>query len=136
MLDLNKKPLETLEPAVEPQVPPPAPVEEPAEEINYGPAAAAFLAAGIGLTVYGLLIVMVEAFKGFKTFMTMNNDVGPLSGKTIYAVIIWLLVWVGLHFTLRNGKVNFSRYLIATGVLIGVALVLSFPLFFHLFTAK
>jgi hypothetical protein len=114
----------------------PEPLVETEEKIKYGPAAAAFLAAGIGTLGYSLLIVMVEASKGFKTFMTLNNDVGPLSGKTIGAVLIWLVAWAVLHFTLRNREVDFRKYFIAASVLVLVGLIIIFPPVYQMFTVK
>src|SRR4051794_36940574 len=58
-----------------------------------GEAMATIVAASIGAFALGLLVVLVEMFPGFKTFLTFNSAVGPLSGKTIGAVVIWLVSW-------------------------------------------
>src|SRR4051812_37189182 len=53
-----------------------------------GPAAAAFLACGVGSAVLGLAIVLVEASPGHvKSWLNFYDPVGPLSGKTIVAVV-------------------------------------------------
>ncbi len=85
---------------------------------------------------FSLLIVLVEASKDFKKFMTFNNDVGPLSGKTIGAVLIWLVAWAVLHFTLRNRNVDFRKYFIASAVLVVVGLIIIYPPVYQMFTVK
>jgi hypothetical protein len=113
---------------------PEAPVVE--EKINLVPAAAAFLAAGIGCLGYGLVIVLVEAIPNFKKFLTFSNDVGPLSGKVTFGIGIWLLAWVVTYLAMRNRKVNFNLVFIISMALLAVGLLFSFPPFYEIFTAK
>src|ERR671910_899104 len=58
-----------------------------------GPVAAAVLATGIGAFVLGLLTTLNEASTGVHDFLEFDEDVGPLSGKTIIAVIAYLGSW-------------------------------------------
>jgi hypothetical protein len=102
-----------------------------------GPAAAAFLASGVGSAVLGLAIVLVEASPHhFKKWLSFYDPVGPLSGKTILAVAAFALTWIiaGLMFKGRN--VRLSLWLTISFVLIGFGLLFTFPLVYGLFTVK
>lgn len=99
-----------------------------------GPAAAAILAGGIGGTFYGLLIVLVEASPAIKKLLTLSNGVGPLSGKTIFGVIGWLVAWVVLGQLWKGKNVDLNKVWTATLALIVLSLLLTFPPVFQLFT--
>jgi hypothetical protein len=55
------------------------------------------VAAGIGSTALGLFTTLAEANTFVKEVLTFYSPVGPLSGKTTLAVIVWLLSWAILH---------------------------------------
>jgi hypothetical protein len=57
----------------------------------FGPVAAVFLAAGIGALVLGLLNVLATASASFAKALTYSTQVGPLSGKTVWAVIAFVV---------------------------------------------
>ena len=99
----------------------------PARSLPNGPAAAAILASGIGSALYGLFVLLAESNATAHDLMNLNNDVGPLSGKTTFGVVAWLLVWGVLHALWRAKNVGFARVFTITLVLIGLALVLTFP---------
>jgi len=101
-----------------------------------GVAAAAILAAGLGSALYGLIVLLAESNEAFKDLMNLNTAVGPLSGKSTFGVLAWLVVWGVLHMRWRNKNVDFGRVWTATLVLIGISLVCTFPLFFMLFSAE
>src|SRR6266508_1259015 len=77
-------------------------VSEPERPRPFGPVAAAFLAAGIGSLVLGLLTTIAEANATFADKLNWYNPVGPLSGKTLIAVIAFAASWVFLHLALRG----------------------------------
>ena len=106
------------------------------DRIPNGPAAAAILAAGIGSALYGLIVLLAESSEAFRQLMVLNSSVGPLSGKSTFGVLAWLAAWAGLHFAWRDRDVNFGRAWAVTLALVGIALVLTFPLFFGLFAAE
>lgn len=112
-----------------------APETEAAPLAN-GPAAAAILAGGIGSTFYGLLIVLVEASPAIKKLLTLNNGVGPLSGKTTIGVIGWLIAWVVLGQLWKGKSVDLNKVWTAALALIVLSLLLTFPPVFQLFTAQ
>ncbi|MGH3738325.1 MAG: hypothetical protein ACRDT6_22370 [Micromonosporaceae bacterium] len=68
--------------------------------------------------------------------MVLNEAVGPLSGKTIYAVVVWLIAWGVLHYTMGRRTQLTATVLTVTAVLIGLGLLGTFPLFFELFHAE
>lgn len=98
-----------------------------------GPVAAAILAAGVGALALGVLTTVAEASEGFKEFLTFSEPVGPLSGKTIGAVLIWLVAWVALHLMYRNKAVESRKELTISLVLIGLGVLGTFPIFFQAF---
>jgi len=98
-----------------------------------GPVAAAILAAGVGALALGVLTTVAEASEGFKEFLTLSEPVGPLSGKTIGAVLIWLVAWVVLHLVYRNKAVESRKALTISLVLIGLGVLGTFPIFFQAF---
>jgi hypothetical protein len=109
-------------------------VLEESEKLPNGIAAAALLASGIGCAALGIFIVLVELSPAIKSALTFNKGVGPLSGKTILAVAVWLVSWVVLHFAWRRRQVSFGKVWAATLALVGVGLIGTFPPFFQLFT--
>jgi hypothetical protein len=98
-----------------------------------GPPAAALIAAGVGCLAMGVFTTAAEASKSFATTLTYSTDVGPLSGKTILTVIVWLVAWVALHATLRARDVDLTRALAVCLALTGVGVLLTFPTFFQMF---
>jgi hypothetical protein len=98
-----------------------------------GPVAAAILAAGIGSLALGILTTLAEASESIKEFLNLYDPVGPLSGKTVGAVIIWLVAWGVLHMVYRNRAVESRRELAASLVLIGLGVLGTFPTFFQAF---
>jgi hypothetical protein len=98
-----------------------------------GAISAAIIAGGIGCLAVGVLTTLAEASTGVKNFLTFSSSVGPLSGKTILAVVIWLASWVVLHFAYRDKELESRKALSIALVLIGLAVVGTFPIFFKAF---
>jgi hypothetical protein len=99
-----------------------------------GPISAAILAAGIGAAALGLFTTLAEASTSIKDWLQWSDPVGPLSGKTTMAVIVWLLSWVVLHIALRNRAYESRRALGVALVLVALGVLGTFPTFFQLFT--
>jgi hypothetical protein len=97
----------------------------------FGPVAAVFLAAGVGALVLGILTTLAEASEGVKSWLEWSTAVGPLSGKTIIAVIAFVVAWVVLGIGLRGRNPKPSIVFTWTAVLVAVGLVLTFPTFFQ-----
>lgn len=98
-----------------------------------GPAAAAMLAAGIGSLVLAVLVVVAEANESFKESLAYSDRVGPLSGKTIWAVVAFAVSWLVLGIVLRRRDVDLGKVAIITSVLVGLALIGTFSPFFEMF---
>jgi hypothetical protein len=101
-----------------------------------GAISAAILAAGIGATALGVATVLAEASTTVKDWLQWSTAVGPLSGKTIVAVLVWLLAWVVLHTVLRNRPTETGRALTIALILIAVGVLGTFPTFYQLVAAE
>ncbi|HLO04704.1 MAG TPA: hypothetical protein VK191_16485 [Symbiobacteriaceae bacterium] len=100
-----------------------------------GPAGAAILAAGIGSAWYGFLVVLVEASPAVKSALTLNNGVGPLSGKTTFGSLGFIAAWLVLAQMWKGKDVTIDKlWKISLGLII-LGLIFTFPPFFQLFTA-
>lgn len=104
------------------------------DRLNTGPAAAAFVASGIGCTALGLLTTLAQAFPAVKNSLNWWNPAGPLTGKTGMAVILWIASWVILHLLWKDKPVGIPKAFAATLVLIILGLLGTFPLFYEMFT--
>ena len=102
-------------------------------DLTNGPAAAAFLAVGLGSLALGLLVIISEASKAFNKALNLYDPVGPLSGKTGAAIAVWIAAWIILHVSWKNKQVNFAGVFTASLILIIVGLLGTFPPFFDLF---
>lgn len=103
------------------------------DDLPDGPPAAALIAAGVGCLAVGVLTAWAEASKSFRKTITYNDGVGPLSGKTILAVVVWLIAWGVLHYVLRSRPFPIPRALSICLVLTGLGVLLTFPTFFQMF---
>ena len=99
----------------------------------FGPVAAAFLAAGIGVLVLGLMTTIAEASASFADKLIWSDAVGALSGKTIVAVGAWIVSWIVLHIALRKRDPSPGPVFTATGILLAAGFLGTFPTFFDKF---
>jgi hypothetical protein len=106
---------------------------EAVEPTPNGPGAAAILAAGIGCAAVGIVSLAAEVSTGIHDFLNFYNPVGPLSGKTTVAIIIWLVAWFLLSRLWSTKTVDIDRVNLAAFTLLGVGLVLTFPPVWALF---
>jgi hypothetical protein len=115
---------------------------DPSDTKPNGPAAAAFLAAGIGAFTLGLMVTLAEASADIKTFLDFSSNygigsgVGPLSGKVIIGVSAYLVSFLVLGFALRGREVAFRSVFIVTLILLGLGFALTFPPIFTIFAAE
>lgn len=101
-----------------------------------GPVAAVMLAAGIGAVVLAALVIWAEASEGFADSLAYDQEVGPLSGKTIWATVAFLGSWAILGSLLRRREIDLYKTAIATAVLVAIGLVGTFSPFFELFKSE
>jgi hypothetical protein len=109
-------------------------LDEVAPRKPSGPAAAALLGAGIGSTVLGFLVTAAEASPALKTALTLDAGVGPLSGKTLFAVVAYLISWAILAYVWRGKDIKLGPIYTATFILVGLGVLGTFPIFFEAFT--
>jgi hypothetical protein len=102
----------------------------------FGPVAAAFLAAGVGALVLGIVTTLAEANGSFKAWLEWSTSVGPLSGKTIIAVIAFVVAWAAFGIGLRGKNPKPRSIFMWTAVLVAVGVVLTFPTFFQAFAPE
>jgi hypothetical protein len=75
----------------------------------------------------------LDAGEGRHRMKQWSDAVGPLSGKVLMAVLVWLVTWAVLHLALRNRPYETRRALVISLVLIGLGVLGTFPLFFQAF---
>jgi hypothetical protein len=101
-----------------------------------GPAAAALLAGGIGAATMGIVTTLSEASTAFGAALNWVKPVGPLSGKVIVSVAIYLISWLILGSAYRGKEVDFNRIATIAFILLLIGLLGTFPPFFELFAAE
>jgi hypothetical protein len=101
-----------------------------------GPVVAVLVAAGIGALVLGILTVWAEASVGFKDSLAYNDRVGPLSGKTIWAAVAFVVSWVVLTLALRRRRVDLMKATVVSVVLLGLGYLGTFSPFFRIFESE
>jgi hypothetical protein len=97
-------------------------VELDLKERPDGPAAAAALAAGVGIFVLGLLTVLSEASVPIHDWLgtwEFDRGVGPLAGKTTVATIAWAVSWLVAGTLLRKRDVNIKGWF-ALSLVLGI----------------
>ncbi len=100
-----------------------------------GPIAAAIIAGGVGATALGVFTTLAEANADVKDWLDFKSEVGPLSGKTIMAVVVWLVAWAILHTIYRGRPYETKRAFTIAVVLVGIGVLGTFPTFFQAFAA-
>ena len=103
------------------------------DKVN-GPVSAALLAGGIGSAAMGLVTLFYEINdkSAFAKSMTWNKGVGGLSGKSMWAIIIFFVSWAVLHYLWKDKDTDFARISsYAIGLLV-VGLLGTFPPIWHL----
>jgi hypothetical protein len=111
-----------------------AEARDPADvDLPEGPPAAALVAAGVGCLAMGVLTSAAEASESFADKLNLRDAVGALSGKTTYAVVVWLLSWAVLHAWMRRRPLPLRRALTGCLLLTGAGFLLTFPTVFELF---
>lgn len=104
-----------------------------------GPAAAAALAAGVGIFVLGLLTILSEVSTPIHDWLEVwefGRGVGPLAGKTTVAVIAWAVTWLVAAALLRKRDVSLRAWFIASLVLGILGALGTFPPIFLSFAPE
>ena len=93
--------------------------------VGNGAAMAAVLGAGIGSFAMGAFVIASEA--GIYAAPSLYGPAGGLSGRSTFAVVVWLVAWAVLHARWRGRAVAAGRVFVWTLVLIVAATVALFP---------
>jgi hypothetical protein len=94
---------------------------------------AATVAAGAGCAALGGLTIASAASAEVADLLTLYAPSGPLTGKATVAAIIYVIVWVNLHFRLRDRELSLSRGFLLTMFLLAIGLAGTFPPVYQLF---
>ena len=97
------------------------------EPLPSGPGAAAILSAALFVFVLGFLTFLAAAAEGAKEWLNFQNRVGPLSGKTTMAGVVWVTSWPLLHFAWRRREIPLTPILVLAAALILAGGLLMFP---------
>jgi hypothetical protein len=106
-----------------------------------GEAAAALLAAAIGMLTLAAVNQFTAISPGFNTWvhgvgklwMPGAQGIGPYSGKETLSALAWLASWAALHPLLRRRELPLSRCLTVFLVAVGVATTFIWPPVFEYF---
>lgn len=101
-----------------------------------GPVVAVLLAGGIGAATMGIVTTLAAASGAFAQALAWIPAVGPLTGKAIVSVIVFIVAWIVLHLMFRGKELNFNRYAVIAYVLLAIGLLGTFPPFFELFAGE
>lgn len=115
---------------------PPAREMHGSEDKLEGPISAAIIAGGIGALALGLFTTLAEMNETIEGWLDLKSSVGPLSGKTTFAVLTWLVAWGAMHAMLKNTRFETRRAFSIAMVLIALGVIGTFPTFFQLFAAE
>ena len=100
-----------------------------------GLAAATLLAGGFGAFFMGLITLLSEVVASVGPALNWITPVGPLSGKTITATVVWLIVWAILGFAWKGKDKDFGKMSMIAMVLLLLGILGTFPFFWKLFGA-
>jgi multisubunit Na+/H+ antiporter MnhG subunit len=90
-----------------------------------GAALAAFLAAGVGAFVLGVIVILNEA--GVFTVPAVYDPAGGVSGRTTFGVLGWLIAWAVLHLRWRGTQLESGRVHTMALVLTVLGVLLCLP---------
>jgi hypothetical protein len=101
-----------------------------------GAAAATVLAVAIGILALGACALAGDASPRLARLLNVWNPTGPLSGVTIFAILVWLLAWTALARAWTGHNLNLRRINLVALLLIVIGLLLTFPPFMDVLQGK
>ena len=105
-------------------------------EITNGAGASAVLSAAIGCLTLGVLALAGDAFPKVAAMLNVWKPMGPLSGVTDLAILVWLVAWFVLSRRWARRTVNLRHVNWASLAMFVAALLLTFPPFMDLLQGK
>ena len=109
------------------------PAEIVQEPLPNGPGAAAIFSAALFAFVLGLLTFLAAAAEGVSDWLNFQDRVGPLSGKTTMAGVVWIVSWPLLHLAWRKREIPLTPVVVLSAALILAGALLMFPPIFQRF---
>lgn len=109
-------------------------IQEDGSDVNG--VAAALVGAGIGCLAMGIVTTLSEALKPVADLLNVYKPTGPLSGKSLFAVVVWLVSWAALSRAAHNRQINVGRWITCSMICVVLGFIATFPLFFDLFGDK
>lgn len=101
--------------------------------IKKGSSAAAMISAGIGSLFLGIFTTGAVLSSGLKEALNLYGPTGPLSGKTTFAVVIWLISWWYLNSRWGGKDYDLDKAFRTLLILLSIGLILTFPPVFEAF---
>lgn len=92
-----------------------------------GAASAAILASGFGCFAFAVLAILGDKSPSIHRGLIFYQPTGVLSGVSTVSILLWLLIWLILHWLWRNKTVADGRICTGALVLLAAALLLTFP---------
>ncbi len=108
-------------------------IKKTTTHVATGVAAATFISSGIGALVLGLLTTGAVLSAGLKDAINLWNPAGPLSGKSTFAVLAWLISWGLMNTLWKDKEMDLQKSFTITLVLIGLGIFFTFPPIFEAF---
>jgi hypothetical protein len=102
-------------------------ISQDSAALTNGPGAAAVLAAGIGCFALAVLAVLGDKSAVVRSGLIFYKPIGPLSGVTTGAIVVWLFTWAILEWRWRKKTVAAGRINALALVLLVLSLMLTFP---------
>lgn len=106
-------------------------VTETDGEATNGAALASFLGAGFGAFAMGAFVIANEA--GILVAPSLYAPAGGVSGRTTFAVAVWLVAWGVLHSRWKGREIQPRPVFTGTISLVGLGLLGTFPPVWSLF---
>ena len=98
--------------------------------------AAVLLAAGIGCFAMGIVTTLSESLKPIANILNLYKPTGPLSGKSLTAIVVWLAAWAVLGRAAQGKQINVGRWITFAMICVVLGFITTFPPFFDLFGDK
>ena len=108
-------------------------ISEDSAGLPNGSGAAAILSAGIGSFAVAIFAIAADKYTLVKNLFVFYKPTGALSGETTVTILLWLAAWAILDWRWRKRTVSLRRINVFVLGLLGLSLLLTFPLIGDLF---
>jgi len=95
-----------------------------------------FVFTALSMIFIGILNILAEASKQIKNFLTLNNDLGPYSGKILYGILISLIISFIYYYSSKESKFDIKRWTMFLLIALIIACLFVFTPFIHLILSE